>query len=330
MSRLHALGVVVLGVALAVPQVAHADDTPKDRARVRAQDAADHLADKRWSEALDAATQAEELYHAATHLLIVGQALEGLGRLAEAADVYDRLAAEQLPASAAPVFKKAQQTGNQRLKDLLARVPSILITVTGADGAEPTATVDGKPIGLGGAAVRLDPGPHELRVTAAGRRPFVKTIDLPERGGVVKIDVALQPDSVGPAPPPAPTRFDDAAADEGSEGSLAPAVVAFSIGGAGIAVGAVSGVLFLGAMGDLNDRCPEDRCRPEDQDAIDEAGLLGNVSTIGFGVGAAGLVAGVILAVVRPGGGDAQASASTTGIEPWIGAGDGGVRGRFR
>jgi hypothetical protein len=330
MSRLRALVVVALAAALAVPHVAHADDTPKDRARARAQDAAEHLADKRWNEALEAATQAEELYHAATHLLIMGQALEGLGRLAEAADVYERLAAEPLPASAAPVFKKAQQTGNERLKDLLARVPSILVTVTGAGTAEPTATVDGKPIALGGAAVRLDAGAHELRVEAAGRRPFVQSFDLPQRGGVVKIEAALSVDSGGAPPAPPPTRFEDAAADEGGEGSLAPAVVAFSIGGAGIAVGAITGVLFLGAMGDLEERCPEDRCAPEDQEAIDEAGLLGNVSTIGFGVGAAGLVAGVILAVVRPGGGDASVSASATGIEPWIGATSGGVRGRFR
>lgn len=330
MSRLRALVVVALGIALAVPQLAHADDAPKDRARVRAQDAAEHLAEERWREALEAATQAEELYHAATHLLIMGQALEGLGRLAEAADVYERLAAERLPATAAPVFKKAQQKGNERLKDLLARVPSILVTVTGAGEGEPTATVDGKPIALGGAAVRLDAGRHELRVEAAGRRPFTQAIDLPARGGVVKIDATLQADSGdAPAPPP-PTRFDDAAADEGGDGSLAPAVVAFSIGGAGIAVGAITGVLFLGAMGDLSDRCPEDRCAPEDQEAIDEAGLLGNVSTVGFAVGGAGLVAGVILAVVRPGGGDASASASATEIEPWIGAGSGGVRGRFR
>ena len=84
-TLLLALGAIAGGVASAtITSPVSAQESAVDRARSLAQDAAELLEEKKFAEALDAATKAEELYHAAIHLLMAGQSLEGLGRLAEA------------------------------------------------------------------------------------------------------------------------------------------------------------------------------------------------------------------------------------------------------
>lgn len=328
---------VPLGFAMvAITAPAAAQQSAVDQARSLAQDAAEQLEQGKFAEALDAASKAEGLYHAAIHLSIIGQSLEGLGRLAEAADTYERLAAEQLPATAAPVFKKAQETGNERLRALLARVPSLLVKVRvpggpGADG-DVTVTVDGKPFEVRAVATRLDPGKRTIRAEAPGHAPVVREIDLPEKGGVVVVDIELRPEGAPAQPPPEKPAEAEPAAEPGS---IVPAVVAFSIGGVGLGVGAVTGAIFLSQMGDLHDRCPEDRCDAAAQGDIDSAGTMGNVSTIGFGVGIAGAAVGVVLLALRSDGG-ASTSASTparapgsVALTPFASSDTLGVRGSF-
>jgi hypothetical protein len=60
-------------VLLLVPAVALAggdEAADKDQARVLAREAADHLDEKKYAEALDAATRAETLYHAPYHVFV--------------------------------------------------------------------------------------------------------------------------------------------------------------------------------------------------------------------------------------------------------------------
>jgi hypothetical protein len=93
-----------------------------------------------------------------------------------------------------------------------------------------------------------------------------------------------------PAPPPGPV------AGEGGP-SRTPAYVAFGVGGVGIAVGAVAGALALAQAGDVKSRCDGNRCLAEDEPNKDAAMAKGWVSTIGFGVGAAGIALGFVLLV---------------------------------
>ena len=319
---------VGLVAALGLPRAAIADDI--DRARTLAQDAADLLEDKKYADALDRAQQAEALYHAPIHLYMMAQAYEGMSRYADAVATYEKLVAEPLPASAPTPFKEAQNQAKSRLNALQARVPSLMVRVHGVPAGKATATVDGKPFDLeAGIAMRLDPGEHEVKVIAEGEQPFVKKVSLPDRGGVTLVEARLGKDA--PAEQPEPTFTPTAPADEGvKRPSRAPAIVAFGIGAVGIGVGAVTGVMFLGRLGDLKDRCPENRCAAEDQEEIDSTGLLGNISTIGFGVGAAGVIAGVVLLAVGSGSKKTAARApSSAEVRPWIGVGSAGVRGAF-
>jgi hypothetical protein len=307
---------VLLAASVALAQEGGADI---DRARTLARESADLLEYAQYAEALDRATRAEALYHAPLHIAVQAEALEGLGRLAEAAAKYEQLVAEPLPPSASHVFREAQQRGRERLQKLLARVPSVLVVAHGAAGA--TATVDGKPFALdAGVAVRLDPGEHEVRVSAPGFRPFAKKVTLPARGGVVVVEAALASENGGSEASVATTQ----------PGSRVPAAVAFAIGGAGLVLGAVTGGVFLAELGKLQGSCPQHRCPPGAQPQIDSTRALGNASTAGFVVGLTGVAVGTVLYLVRPGTRQAATSrARVFELSPWIGAGSAGLRGRF-
>jgi hypothetical protein len=318
-----------LSAVLLFSSTALADD--KDRARELAREAGDLLDGKRYEEALDRARQAETLYHAPSHLLMAAEALKALGRLAEAMDAYERLVAEPLPSSAPPLFLKAQETGRNALRELAARTPSVLVRVSGAPRDRVKALLDGHPIDLAmGVAVRTDPGAHRIDVAGEGFAPVSRTVSLPPKGGIVVVDVALAPAGAAndvpsepaalepPQLPPVPPR---------EKGSLVPGIVTISLGGAAAVAGAITGAMSISQTSALKSRCPQNRCMPGDQTALDSAGRLATTSDVTFGIAGAGVVVGVILLIVRPGG--APAPRASARVTPWIGAGSAGLEGAF-
>jgi hypothetical protein len=348
MRRYFAPLAIVCGCALAGPSArADADSDRLVRARALGEQAADLLDAKNYAEALARATQAESLFHAPTHVLMIAEANEGLGHLAAAADGYEALVAEPMPRSAPRAFLAAQATGKQRLTPLLARVPSLLVKVQGAATSTARASVDGRTFPLRvGIAVRLDAGRHALRVTSMGFRTSEQTVSMPDRGGVTILEVVLEPDPTvtgeaapasaaaaetpaAPPPPPPPP------ADKGpGSRSRLPAYVAFGAGGAGIVLGSVTGVVSLTQTSTLKGHCTGNVCPPTDSSTLSSAKTMGWISTIGFGVGIAGIGAGVALLLLRPAtppdaSPDKTASRVTPSFTPWIGLGSAGVEGRF-
>jgi len=293
--------------------------TDKDRARELAQTAADLLDEKKYTEALDAANKAESLYHAVFHLYIAARSLDGLGRLTEAAETYERVLAEPLPASAPKVFRDAQAESKGLLAELLARLPTVLGKVSGAPVETAKATLADKPVDIAsGVAMRADPGSHVVRVTADGRAPFEKTITLPNKGGVVVVEAELT--TVG-----GQTKISDGSNAKG--GSVVPAVVAFGVGAAGLALGGAMGGLELGKVKDLEKRCPNKMCPADAQADLDKANQLATLSTVGFVVGGVGVAAGVVLLAVRK---KAPANPSSGAlIVPWVTPGMVGLAGTF-
>lgn len=330
-SSLLARCALALSATLAVAPAAAQKDDAVVRARTLANEGGDLLDKKEYAEALDKVQQAERLYHAPTHLMMIADALENLGRLAEAADVYEKLTSEPLPNKAPPAFKRAQEEGGKRLRALLARVPSMLLELHGPAPDAATVTLDGKPFEVRpGVAVRTDPGEHQLHAEARGFLTRDHKFSLPEKGGVVKVDLFLAPEGTGPVDEEKPPEADRAAAPPSGGSSKVPAVVAFGIGAVGLGVGAVTGILSLGKVGELSDDCPQGKCSPAQQKTIDSAGTLGTISTVGFIAGGVGVAAGVVLLVALPG------PKPTTGratVQPTATFGGGGatlgVRGAF-
>jgi hypothetical protein len=314
-----------MSAVLLLSSTAVADD--KDRARELAREAGDLLDGKRYEEALDHAKQAETLYHAPSHLLMAAQALEALGRLAEAMDAYERLVAEPLPSSAPPLFLKAQETGRNALRELAARTPSVLVRVSGAPRDRVKASLDGRPLDLAmGVAVRTDPGAHRIDVAGEGFAPVSRTVSLPPKGGIVVVDVALAPAGAANDGPSEPRLLPSPQPQPREKGSLVPGIVVISLGGAAALAGAITGAMSLSQTSALKARCPQNRCMPADQTTLDGAGRLATTSDATFAIAGAGLVVGVVLLIVRPGGAPARANARVT---PWIGAGSLGLEGAF-
>ncbi len=318
-----ARSLICASLLLAAP-IANAAPSATDRARALAEEAGDLLDAKRYADALDRATRAEALYHAPTNLLMTGEAQEGLGHLAAAFETYQRLAAEPLPPTAPRPFLQAQQDGKVRLDALLARVPSVLVTVHGLnEGQQADVRLDHEPLDAG-TAKHVDPGPHLVQVTASGHEPFERSLDLPEKGGVVFVDATLAPlAAVAPVAAAPPSSLLGVAA---RRGLLVPAVVAFGVGTVAAAIGTVTGIVSLSDASNVQNQCPGNRCAPALKGEVDSTKTLGDVSTAAFVVGGVAAAAGGVLLLLglRP-----NAASRTAALAPWVGPCGAGVEGVF-
>jgi len=301
-TRWMALGLVLAGLSCTM-QVRAAEDTPDpdsasednvERARELATRAGDLLDQKLYDQALELIDQAEELYHAPTHLLFKGEALA-----------------------------------------LVSRVPSVLVVIRGEPAQPPTTTVDGEIVELKpGVAMRLDPGEHLIRVEARGFEPYEQQLTLLEKGGVVKLEVVLDPiadpadaepgvPAIGQAATPADVPAEPR--PTAKKGLRAPELIAFGVGVVGLGVGGVTGVMSMQAVNDLKDRCPDDACPPTEQSDIDRARGLGNVATVAFIAGGVAITTGVLIRLLR-GKGEKHAARN----QPrWLVVGGSGVGSRF-
>lgn len=338
------IAAVVLTSVLPAGEAGGQPKSTIDEARELARDGSKALEAENYKVALEKVTAAEALYHAPTHLLLMGNAQAGLGKLADALATFERLTAEPIPAAAPTAFKDAQDAGRKRVKELMARVPSLLVAVEVAEAITPVIEVDGKVVNFsGGLAVRLDPGEHVITVTAEGFEPATTKLTLPEKGGVVRLPIALlKKGAAGGSATGAPAGSGSASASASgsaapsgagvpaSAPSRVPAYVAFGVAGASIVVGAVTGGLSLSMTGELKGVCLENLCPASERGKLDSANVLATTSTATFVIGGLAAVAGVVLLKVNLGSSSPKPSTgSAATLEPWISVGGAGVRGKF-
>jgi hypothetical protein len=105
--------------------------------------------------------------------------------------------------------------------------------------------------------------------------------------------------------------------------SPGPAVGMFGLAAAGIGVGTVFGIIAVGNKSDLDLACPNRGCPPSAEPQITTLKRNAVVSTIGFLVGAAGMVGGVGYLLLAPG------RTESGRVHPFIGPGLAGVVGSF-
>ncbi len=111
-----------------------------------------------------------------------------------------------------------------------------------------------------------------------------------------------------------------------SDPSRAPAVIAFAIGGAGIALGAVTGIIALDKKAELDRNCPSKAtCPTTETGARDTAMTTSILSTIALPVGGVGVALGAVLWFTS----SKKANVASIGVEPTFGLSSVGLRGRF-
>ncbi len=267
-----------------------------------------------------------------------GQDLRRDGKLSEA-----HVALQACSDPACPAIVRADCT--RRLDELQAAQPTIAFEVKDASGSDVTAvevTVDGKPLTdhLDGNAVPVDIGQHAFTFTVAGQPPISRSLVLTEgeKGRREIVTLGGAPVAGGAAPPAAATLAAPAAAPETPPSSPMPAqkiagIVVAGAGVAGLAVGAIFGVMTISKKNQQQNDCPNSAaCSQAGHDAAlgdhSSANSDGAVSTVGFIAGGALLVGGVLLFLTAH-----PSSPSTTGllVTPSVGPQGGGLSlsGRF-
>jgi hypothetical protein len=299
-----------------------------DRATARslAREGHEALQKKDYALAEDRFRRADALVHAPSLVVDHARALVGLGRLVEAHERYALVLREGVASNAPASWVRARQDAEIEIEAIKPRLAWLTINVSGPNNL--AVSLDDKDVPQAALGVRraADPGERVVRVTAPGFLKREERVSLAE-GEEKSIEIALELD------PDASVKLEDepskgppAPAPEGSGRSNTLAYVLWGVGGAGLALGATTGVLFLGKYSDLKDRCGGNECAKslDVGSEIDTYNLYGTLSAAGFGIGVVAIAAGTVL--FFSGGDDKPSDAF---ISPYVGPGSIGAFGRF-
>jgi hypothetical protein len=226
-----------------------------------------------------------------------------LGRVASAAAHFQDFVqlVPTLPADQQALQAERRQVAARERAALLAEVPTLRILIAGH--LPPGATVRRDAAALDAAStgedVPVDPGEHlvaiemghatvrQQRVVVTRGEHRTVTIDAPPP--------TPEPPAEHPSRSPSPQRTATRTAPESGSPSTAGLIVAGFFAAGGIAVGSVAGALALGEKGIVDRECMGAACSPAGKQAADTGRTEALVSTIAFGVGAAGLAALAVL-----------------------------------
>jgi hypothetical protein len=177
----------------------------------------------RFAEALDKFERAQQVFGAPTNQLRIAECDAALGRLVESAEAYRAVVRTVLPAGSPPAFQAAVDQAKAELGQVEPRVPRLTVQVQPTvDRAE--LRIDGQtvPSALIGEPMPLDPGRHQVAVTAPGYAPASQVIELKERESrpvpfvlqsmpMAALPLPPPPAPISAPPPPAPPYFSAAA-----------------------------------------------------------------------------------------------------------------------
>lgn len=214
--------------------------------------------------------------------------------LSEAAGKKDR--AELARARAAELEKQLSRL----VLEVEAPAKGMVILLNGKELSAAAAT---------GTPMPVDPGDHTVEATAPGKKTWSAKVALEAGASSKKVVIPALEDAAaappvepvkpqGPAGPVVPAGPQEAPGGGSTLRTLA--IVAGGVGLAGLAVGSVFGIMTFGHAGDAGAECgPGDlACGGARQQAYEDGRTTGLISTLGFGVGLAGVGAGVALFVL--------------------------------
>ena len=309
-----------VAASLAAPGIALAEVSPEDRAVAEAlfQEARKLMDEKRYAEACPKLEESQRVAPAGGTLLNLAACHEAVGRIAAAWAEYRDAEAQAKKSGRADREKIARA----RAAALAPMVPKLVVVVTPEVAAlGPAVTRDGVAMGSAawGVEIPVDPGPHELRVTAPGRTPWATKIEL----GASKVERVtvpmLEPEPVVEPPPPPPPPVAPVAEPRPPAAVTPPpstrpparptstparAIVGWSLAGVGAAslgVGSYYGVRALMKRSDSNGACSGRLCSPEGYARNEEARSSARSSNLFLGLGVVVGGGGLAIALTAPG-----------------------------
>ncbi|APR75960.1 Hypothetical protein A7982_01307 [Minicystis rosea] len=306
--------IMVSIASMLVSTAAVADTNPRDVAAAEALFRAgrDLVGAGRYDEGCPKFHASFALYPSPGTLLNIAKCHEHDNKLGAAREAYTRALDLIREVKDAARQKTLDETARQAIAALDQRMPKLRIAVSSAPpGLKVIRDGQESPAAALGAPMALEPGPHEVIVSAPGHRTETRSVSL-EEGKSTNLEISLTPDL-----PPAPART-----------WLRPTGATFAaIGAAGLAVGAATGIVSLNKVSAVKASCGGTRCIGPNQAAQDDvsaATTLGNVSTAGFIAGGVLAAAGIVLLALPAGG---PPKSATVGAS--FGLGSIEVHGRF-
>lgn len=268
---------------VALPRTAAAQGRDPSAADALFQQARDALARGDGATACARFAESQRLDPAPGTLLNVAKCEEKEGKLATSlAHLTEAL--ETLPKDDFRIrYARAQ------LAALKPRVPTITVRLaSGGAGARVTRDDIELREGSFGAALPVDPGPHVFVVRMEGHEDTREPITLVEgQQAIVTLAVGK--------PKPAAARTAAIAIDttDGSGSTRSMAIASFTVAGAGLVTGVVTGLMFADAASTYRAHCDGTGCDDEGLAAASRGKTLNVVSPLAFGVAALGAGAGV-------------------------------------
>jgi hypothetical protein len=271
------------------------------------------------------------------------RALVKVGRLVEASERYAEATRLDANGPKAAEQRAAQADAESERQQLLPLIPTLSIAVEGAAGASIEVTIDGAPVpsALLSEARPVNPGKHQVKgkrgqqvesqevslaeadqktvtfhFAAASKAPGVGPVTAATVSGMSPIANPTAGTGNGNVPVPDQPKTSSVQKTSGW--------MVLSVGGAGLAFGAVTGILVLSKKSSLDrsGQCLDNSCPTTQHAQVSSYNSLRTLSTIGLVVGAVGTTAGVTLLLTAPKRKEATVSA-------WVGPASAGLEGSF-
>jgi len=353
--RTRSLASLIAWAALSAPHPAKAEASAAElsAAKHAFESALDAQAERRWTDAILRLREAISVKDTPGLRFHLARCETELGHLLEASQEYERALELLRRGPKAPDVQKLLAPAHSAL---LERLPRLTLEIS-ADVQGVRVSIDNQayPASEVALGVPLNPGFHELRVQAPGRRVFERALSLKERDRIA-LPVVLpliapadgSSDSLQAAPPPLP--LSPSTPPPAAEHSSSSAKLYLIIGESVLTVAGLGvGIGYALARGAASDRIDSAQARIEGaapdnpaacdmpnsevlsacsdlNAAVDDHDRAAFVSQIGFvtaGVGAAALLT-TWLIYPSP-----SSSVSGVSVQPVVGLGRLGVSGRF-
>jgi tetratricopeptide (TPR) repeat protein len=280
-----------------------------------------------YKTALDLFRRAFGMYPAPTLSLYEARSLAKLGRLREADEALQRTLALPVDPSAPAQFGEAIETARQERQALSRRIPSLTIRVRGVEMDEPglVVSLDQQALQTSqvGRSLPLDPGTYSVSAAMSDGRKDQVRIELAEGR---HLDAVLNLEAA------APVQVQAALPESPSDSNWQPVLAysALGLGVAGLGTGIITGIMAGSKHSEARDLCPDENCVPgsKGEQALSSFRTLRTVSTVSYGVGAAGITAGIILWLSLPDSNEARVQSGR--VRPWLMGRYAGIQGVFR
>jgi serine/threonine-protein kinase len=322
----------LLAVALLAVCPAAVAQSPTDKAaaEVLFEEGRRLMNDKRFAEACPKLADSQRLDPGVGTLLNLALCFKKNGQTASAWSTYREAAAQARTVGQADREKLARDEAaslERTLSRLVIEVPSAVASTPGVEIKRDGAPV---PQGLWGLPSPVDPGVRVLEVSAPGKKAL--RIEVKVDGGAVvarAVVPALEdagsapgapasPGAPAPAAPVAVSPTPGAGAPPATRSGSGQRMIGYVVGGVGVvglAVGGVFGAMTLSKNEQALDVCPdypEDACSADDVDRherfVADAKSNRTLSYVGFGLGGAALLGGIVLIVTAPKGVEGQST----------------------